>query len=541
MKLTIRTRLFTLVVLPLVILVILVGLSAKVMNEVDQGLETLYVDRIEPLSQLKTVVDLYAVSVIDAANKVNAGLMTPEVARAEVREAQETIDEVWGRYMQTQLTPREAELAAEASALFEPANEAIGELTRRLGDMGEDGTGQLAGMIGPLYRAIDPISSKFGELVELQLEVAGEKRDELHAATLMANWWLAGLSLVAALVMIGISLSTYVAVSHPVNRMRATIKQVVSERDLTRRVEIRRDDELGVIGNGVNQLLELFNQTVHELNDAITRLAASSDQMAGISARTSDGMKRQQEETELTATAMNEMTATVQEVARNAADAAAGTEEADNQSARGRGVVEQTRDQINHLAEIFRDTTASIEKANDQSTEIGSVIDVIQGIAEQTNLLALNAAIEAARAGEQGRGFAVVAEEVRALASRTQQSTADIQGMIEKLQSGVGEAVQSINEGQKTVSASVESAEQARQALDDITNAVSTVNDMNIQIASAAEEQSAVAEEINQRVTSINSVGHETAETATQSSETADELRDLAERLKGLTERFRIG
>ncbi|MFP4295787.1 MAG: methyl-accepting chemotaxis protein, partial [Halothiobacillaceae bacterium] len=265
-----------------------------------------------------------------------------------------------------------------------------------------------------------------------------------------------------------------------------------------------------------------------------------SEQMSAISSQSTSSMGRQQEETEMVATAMNEMTATVQEVARNAADAAEKTREADSQTGEGRRVVEGNRRYINELAGIFNQTTQTIERVHSESDEIGSVIDVIQGIAEQTNLLALNAAIEAARAGEQGRGFAVVAEEVRALASRTQNSTIQIHEMIDKLQKGVKEAAEAMVGGRQTVGESVSRAEQAYESLERIGAAVAAVNGMNMQIASAAEQQGSVAEEINQRVVSISEVGRQTSEAASQSAVASQELAQLAADLQKTAGSFRV-
>ncbi|MGC9456341.1 MAG: methyl-accepting chemotaxis protein, partial [Halothiobacillaceae bacterium] len=401
--------------------------------------------------------------------------------------------------------------------------------------------GAIQSEIAPLYGAIDPISEKISELVMLQLSEASKKRENINDRASMAKLWTSILAVAGVLLLVLVSLSTYKAISRPVYAIRQTIRQVEDQRDLTLRVPVSRPDELGEIARDINSVLDLFNSTVGELNGAISQLAAASEQMSAISSQSTSSMGRQAEETEMVATAMNEMTATVQEVARNAADAAEQTRRADQQTEEGRVVVESNRAYINELADIFNRTTETVERVHSESNEIGTVIDVIRGIAEQTNLLALNAAIEAARAGEQGRGFAVVAEEVRALASRTQNSTTQIHEMIERLQRGVVEAVDAMGNGQETVGESVSRAEKAFEALEQIREAVSSVNGMNMQIASAAEQQSSVAEEINQRVVSISEVGRETSEAASQSAVASQELAQLAADLQKMAGSYRIG
>jgi methyl-accepting chemotaxis protein len=237
---------------------------------------------------------------------------------------------------------------------------------------------------------------------------------------------------------------------------------------------------------------------------------------------------------------MRQMTTTVQEVARHAEEAASAALAADKDANNGRAIVKKTIDSINVLSGDIHNATSVIQKLQSESNEIGSVLDVIRGIAEQTNLLALNAAIEAARAGEQGRGFAVVADEVRTLASRTQQSTQDIQKMIEKLQSGADDAVKTMEHSLSQVSSSVEQANQTGNSLDTITTAVSTINQMNVHIASAAEQQRLVAEEINRNIENISQISEKSASAARETSSASEELQNWTLRLNNLIDHFRI-
>jgi methyl-accepting chemotaxis protein len=245
---------------------------------------------------------------------------------------------------------------------------------------------------------------------------------------------------------------------------------------------------------------------INEVNAATGQVAAAAEQMSATTQETSAGIQRQRSEIELLATAMTEMSQTTQDVARNANEAADSANSAKEESSSGEKVVRQTIGAIEALASSVEETAQVIHRLESDTDNIRVVLDVIRGIAEQTNLLALNAAIEAARAGEQGRGFAVVADEVRTLATRTQDSTQEIQRIIEQLQGGAGEAVKAMEGGRSKAQKTVQEAALAGESLTRIRAAVDTITDMNHQIASAAEEQSAVADNMNQSVVTINHV-----------------------------------
>ena len=539
-RLSVRGRLMLLVALPLLALIVAAAIAIQQMGKIEAGVVRIYDDRVVPLKDLKTIADDYAVSVIDAVNKSNAGRMSPAEAAEGVRAAQAEIQAKWRAYMATQLTPEEARLASEAERLFKAANADIARLLDALGGLGADGKGRLAAFDGPLYDSIDPISEKITELVDLQLRVAGEERDAVHALYTGAKSFFMVLIAAAVAAVVVLAHFTMSSINGPLAALRAAISETAEKWDLTRRAEVSADDEIGATADAFNRMLAVFHDLIRQIGGSTAQVATAAEEMSAVSEQTNAAIDDQRGQTEQAATAMNQMSATVQEVARNAGEAASGGDRADSEAAGGKAVVSQVMESIRDLAGEVRRSAEVIHVLEAESENIGTVLDVIRGIAEQTNLLALNAAIEAARAGEQGRGFAVVADEVRTLASRTQSSTEEIQQMIEKLQGGAKEAVSAMAGGQEKASATVERAEAAGQALEAISRAVAEIRDMNTQIASAAEEQNAVTEEVNRNVTQISDLSHQTAEGAQQTARSSEELAQMANDLQGMIGRFRV-
>jgi len=330
-----------------------------------------------------------------------------------------------------------------------------------------------------------------------------------------------------------------IGILRPMRDLADTMTQAANENDLTLRMTIKTQDEIGETSQAFNSMLEKFQASIGQVNGSSTQIAAASEEMSAITLQTTQGVQEQQSQTDQLATAMNQMTATVQEVARNAAEAANGAAQATTESDTGRQIVNTTTEIINSLSESIGKASSAIQKVEGDSEQVGTVLEVIRGIAEQTNLLALNAAIEAARAGEQGRGFAVVADEVRTLASRTQEATQEIQQMIESLQTGAHEAVQLMGKSSEFSQNGVEQTLKAGDALKGIVNAVSNINDMNMQIATAAEEQGAVAEEINRNVVSISGIAEQTTEGAKQTDQASGDLARLAVDLQTLVSQFK--
>ncbi|WP_370531128.1 methyl-accepting chemotaxis protein [Pseudomonas sp. OVF7] len=285
---------------------------------------------------------------------------------------------------------------------------------------------------------------------------------------------------------------------------------------------------------------ETLRNLISGIRDGVTQIAGAAEELSTVTEQTSSGVNKQKVEADQVATAMHEMTATVQEVARNAEQASQVALEADDQAREGYNVVAETIAQIEHLAAQVVSSTEAMSVLQKESTKIGSVMDVIKAVAEQTNLLALNAAIEAARAGEAGRGFAVVADEVRALAQRTRKSTEEIEGLVAGLQSGTEQVATVMSKSRTLTDNSVGLARKAGVSLGNITRIVSSIQSMNQQIAAAAVQQNAVAEGINRSVINVRNVSEQSATASDETAASSVELARLGNQLQQLINHFKI-
>ncbi|UTV28100.1 methyl-accepting chemotaxis protein [Photobacterium atrarenae] len=312
------------------------------------------------------------------------------------------------------------------------------------------------------------------------------------------------------------------------------------EGDLRRRIEVEGKDEIARLSTGFNSFIGKIHRSVREVADTGLALRSASESVASQAQLTLDNSHSQRDRTIQVVTAINQMGATVSEIAGNAAQAAEAAHNADAETQSGQQVVGQARDNINQLAQDVAQVSDVIESLANNTQAIGSILDVIRGISEQTNLLALNAAIEAARAGEQGRGFAVVADEVRNLASRTADSTDEIQNMINRLQEEAGNAVNAMMQSRQLTSDGVSSADEASGALISIAERITLISDMNTQVATATEEQSTVVNDINCNIEEINDTTQRTAETAAELATASQELRALSQRLDDMVGTFKL-
>ena len=323
-------------------------------------------------------------------------------------------------------------------------------------------------------------------------------------------------------------------------QLASALKEIAEgDGDLTRRLDESRKDELGEVAHWFNIFVGKLQRLMGDIKGSMDSLTGSAQQLSQVAEQSNSKITEQQMQTDQLATAINEMAAAVQEVAHNTQQAATAADKANQETGNGRSIVNGNIDAMDNLASEIQKASAVIHQLQSESNEIGGVLDVIKGIAEQTNLLALNAAIEAARAGEQGRGFAVVADEVRTLASRTQESTQEIQNMIERLQSRAQEAVKVMNENQAQSQAGVENASRVNDSLQNISTAIEEISDLNTQIASAADEQSHVAEEVNRNIQQISQCTDAAVGGSEQVAQASEDLTRLATQLRNLAGRFK--
>lgn len=533
-------RLLILIVIPLLALLAVLLLAVNGFSRIDAGVGSLYNDRVVPLQQLKVISDEYAINVIDTVNKANNGLLTRDQAQKNLNTAQTSIDKNWQAYIATQLTPRESQLAEQARSQFILANQDLQRLSSFLQTQTGELQGQLSAFNGPLYKNIDPITSTIGELIQLQLDESKVLREATTAVyhrvsnlmvsvvlifaaiSLLGGWWVAG------------------SISRPMDVLLKALRRADQDADLSAQVSLPGQNEISEVASAYNNMLQRFNEVIAALQGLTAQIASQSEELSAVTLQTHQDVARQQHETDQVATATTEMAETIQEVARNAASAAQAAQSADHEAASGEQTVNHTLQAVSALSEDLQHTSALINEVESASNSIGTVLEVIRSIAEQTNLLALNAAIEAARAGDQGRGFAVVADEVRNLAKRTQDSTTEIDGMILRLQRGSHDAVQAMQSGQLKARQTVEEAQQADQALHNIRHAVDTIMAMNTQIASATEQQTAVAHEINRNLVAIHAVAMTTQEAVNHIGQSSHSLAQIVVQLLSMTGRFRI-
>ncbi|GLH17741.1 MULTISPECIES: methyl-accepting chemotaxis protein [Pseudomonas] len=314
----------------------------------------------------------------------------------------------------------------------------------------------------------------------------------------------------------------------------------VAKGDLTRPIETHGNDEVSRLLKALATMQQNLRETLQGISGSATQLATAADELSAVTIDSTQGLQEQNNEIEQAATAVNEMTAAVEEVARNAVSTSDATRQSSQSAQLGQERVSETASAINALASDVQNTGELVQSLANQSQDIGKVLDVIRAIAEQTNLLALNAAIEAARAGESGRGFAVVADEVRALAYRTQQSTQEIEQMVQGMRSGSSQALESMQASASRAASTLILAERAGEALVTITASVHEIHERNLVIASAAEEQAQVAREVDRNLVNIRDLSVRSAAGADQTSASSHELSQLANALQGMVRRFQL-
>ena len=530
-NLSIRFKLILTSVLPIIGLLVIVSTALIELKAINAGVDRIYKDRVVPLEDLKFIADDYAILVIDAVNKANAGIISASDAADGIRKASTEIEQTWAKYMATELTAEESRLASEANGLFAAANRDIAAALEKIQSLAASGVsakGALNDFDGPLYRSVDPISDKIAELVNLQLRVAGEEREAINAAYEKEMFILLSLTVIIVLVLAALSYAVYSSVRGPLDQMRETMERIANDSDLTATVEVHGENELASISRSFNAMVEQMRHLISQIIGATGQLAGSANEMTNISMQANQSINAQRAEIEQVAAAMNEMVSTAQEVARNAEFADKEARGTSNEAQKGNHIVGEAVTATNDLVVDVENVSERIRTLEADSESIGSVVDVIKGIAEQTNLLALNATIEAARAGDAGKGFAVVASEVKSLANQTHKATDEITGQIEEMKGVTQQAVGSI-------STILDVIDRINATTGDIAEAVQQQSQATNEISRNINEAADAAREVSMRVGRVSEqaqgVGQRSGQLKEISSLVNDRVEDLQSNL----------
>ena len=511
LRLKIGPRLALAFLIPIVFLIINGLAGVQSLKSVHEGITTVYDDRVVPLRQLKVIADAYAVNVIDAVNKANAGLFTAEEALKAVKAAGADIKKEWAAYMATSLTKEEAALAQEAVKLFDAANRDIAKLETKLQGLAGNVAGQLGDFDGPLYATVDPISNKVSELIELQLRVAAEVNKAAGATFERAVWLTVGLIVAAVLGCVAFGFVIARTITQPIARA-AEVAKTIAGGDLTGRFEAEGRDEAAELLRALRAMNDSLARIVGEVRASAETVSTGALQIAQGSADLSQRTESQAANLEETAATMEQLTSAVQhnaDTARQASQLAGGA----RQSAAQGG------EKVSQVVTTMQDIAAS-------SRKIADIIGVIDGIAFQTNILALNAAVEAARAGEQGRGFAVVASEVRTLAQRSAAAAKEIKDLI-------GASVQRVEAGTRLV-------DEAGSSVGDIVHQVQRVADLINEITTASVEQASGIGQVGEAVMQLDQATQQNAALVEESTAAAESLTAQASKLVDEVRVFRL-
>nr|WP_248802475.1 methyl-accepting chemotaxis protein [Pseudomonas sp. MWU13-2100] len=385
----------------------------------------------------------------------------------------------------------------------------------------------------------DLMGVQLNQLVEINkagAKVASAQAGEQYGN---ASFGIILVSVVAALMTVLLAWLLTRSIVVPLNKA-VEAAETIAGGNLTKAIAVEGKDEPARLLGALLAMQGNLRKTIEQISGSATQLASAAEELSAVTEESSRGLQQQNNEIEQAATAVNEMTSAVEEVARNAVSTSEASQESNQAAREGRDRVVKTVEAIQTMTQDVQNTSVLIEGLATQGRDIGQVLDVIRAIAEQTNLLALNAAIEAARAGEAGRGFAVVADEVRALAHRTQQSTKEIEQMVAGIQNGTGQAVQSMQQSNQRTQSTLEMARAAGVALEQITHSINLINERNLVIASASEEQAQVSREVDRNLVNIRDLASQSAAGANQTSAASHELSRLAVDLNAMVARFVI-
>lgn len=534
-QLKVATRLTILSVFPILVLIISFSVALHDMRLLNQNTDAMFSGSILPVRELKTVSDAFTTDGANALRQFRSGQILEPELRERLAHAESEGKAAWERLLDTNSDPAFQQADSRIKAVL--------DLQKNM--LEEAASGRLRLTPLPVFNdtlaaAYDPLTDTINQLIDLELEEAADLRDRADAQYQYDRNMFIIVGTLVVLISGLLAWRISISIQTPVKRLSETVQRISQDSNLTLRANIQGKDEIAELSRYFNSMMDHFQQLIRSLGNATDQLAAAAEEMSAISNQVSGGARDQEQQTTMIATAINEMTAAITEVATNAQNASSSAEHANEQANTGLERTHQTRKAIESLANNIEISAERISNLDAQAEKITEVLDVIESIAEQTNLLALNAAIEAARAGDAGRGFAVVADEVRNLAGNTQQSTERIQQSISDLQSVAKEAVKEMQQSTQAARNGVDNARANGDTFEAMSAAVSTILDMNVQISSATEEQTAVANDINQNVHNVAQIVSEVVSGADQTAEASQQLTELAQRLKAEVELFKV-
>ncbi|VXC39632.1 conserved hypothetical protein [Pseudomonas sp. 8Z] len=535
----IRTHLLLLASTLLCALLVVGLLGLLALKSSEQGLRTVYLDRVVPLRDLKVIADLYAVNIVDATHKARSGELTYKAAQQLIQQAQQDINKVWKDYLGTVLIPEETRLIDEITPMMRNIHAPIQRLQQWLEQPDKDALEQFART--ELYPLIDPISNKFSELIEVQL-VEAKRQYQLGEATYSNS-----LQQIIALLL----LALVVGIGHALYFGRLLARQLGAEpaelEAISARIangHLQASQDLPTPKSGVLKSVQAMRQNLHQvvgnIGDASEQIESATQQLAVSSERVLNNANTQSDTASAMAAAVEQLSVSINHIAEQAQQTHEHAKRAQALAGDGMQVTTQAIDEIRQVAALVARCSTDIEELAAQSGNISAIVNVIRGIAEQTNLLALNAAIEAARAGEQGRGFAVVADEVRSLAGRTAQSTTEIVNLIEAIQGGVQQASSSmqltcsrVDTGLHLTERSTATMADIHQALDDSLSAIGG-------IATALQQQRAASEQVAQNVEQVAQIVEENSAAQGGIVQAIHGLQGMTQRLQSVVQRFTL-
>lgn len=536
-RLTVRNKLLLLIITPLLLNTALALFASQRLGQVSDAVNTMSEERLAPLGHLNNITNLYNNGVVDLSHKARAQMLFWGEAKTQLDETMTQLDAEWQAYRDRNLLPEEQQLLEEGAEAFAAAQDTIDKLQGFIEEQSSYSMGSFVDL--QLYPGLEPVQQLVKALTALQSERANISATDTNALANTSQITIFLLLAIIALILLVSGVWLYRGIRMPLTRMLNTITEIEAKRDLTLRANLPEGDEFGDMGRRFDRMIDTICELMHKLQTAGEQAELVSKQMLEISDESVTHTQQQYSEISGMVEAIAQVNQSATSVLNDVKHSERAIVNAESVSREGGRSVQKTIDSIETLSSEVGTSVNSIQLLKNDSDSIGGVLDVIKGIAEQTNLLALNAAIEAARAGEQGRGFAVVADEVRQLASRTADSTQEIQDIIQSLQQGTLTAAEQMNLGKDAAHDSVETARNAGEVLTEVETVFQTILDSSRGIASAAEQQLAMSEQVSQRASNVGELTEATLSLTTRAADTGRQVADISETLRSSLIQFK--